>query len=168
MDVSTKQSTPNFPKNEHFLPHDKHTYVRKKCFLETFVLRFDLLPYYQRYLMWIYFLEVKNIAFRQDLFSQIDLFEMFHLDYFSRTNQLRTIEKLLFPNAYVVVNIDLSIISELLLIFCNVFLSQKELKAFKLFNKSSVVLLVQGQHVHQSVSIGNLLAKSSMSIFLTC
>ena len=107
MDVSTKQSTPNFPKNEHFLPPDKHTYVRKKCFfgkfgvlcfLETFVLRFDLLPYYQRYLMWIYFLEVKNIAFRQDLFSQIDLFEMFHLDYFSRTNQLRTIEKLLFPN----------------------------------------------------------------------
>ena len=39
--VSRKQSTPNFPKNEHFLPPDTHTYVcvsgGKKClFLEKF------------------------------------------------------------------------------------------------------------------------------------
>ena len=27
MGVSRKQSTPNFPKNEHFLPPDTHTYV---------------------------------------------------------------------------------------------------------------------------------------------
>ena len=27
MGVSRKQSTPNFPKNEHFLPLDTHTYV---------------------------------------------------------------------------------------------------------------------------------------------
>ena len=60
--VSRKQSTPNFPKNEHFLPPDTHTFVcvsgGKKCsffgefgtlcFLETPVLRFTLLPYYQR------------------------------------------------------------------------------------------------------------------------
>ena len=60
--VSRKHSTPNFPKNEHLLPPDTHTYVcvcvsgGKKCsivekfdvlcFLETLVLRFGLLPYY--------------------------------------------------------------------------------------------------------------------------
>ena len=42
--VSRKQSTPNFPKNEHFLCASEG----KKCFLETTVLRFALLPYYQR------------------------------------------------------------------------------------------------------------------------
>ena len=56
--ASRKQSTPNFPKNEH-LPPDTYTYVcvpgGKKClfygkfgvlcFLETPVLRFALLPY---------------------------------------------------------------------------------------------------------------------------
>ena len=35
MEVTKKQSTPNFPKNEHFLPADMHTYVcasgGKKC-----------------------------------------------------------------------------------------------------------------------------------------
>ena len=50
-------------KNEHFLPRDTHTYMcvsgGKKgsffekfdmlCFLKTSVLRFDLLPYYRRY-----------------------------------------------------------------------------------------------------------------------
>ena len=60
--VSRKQSTPNFPKIEHFLPPDTHTYVYvsggKKCsffgkfgvlyFLETPVFRFALLPYYRR------------------------------------------------------------------------------------------------------------------------
>ena len=60
--VSRKQSTPNFPKNEHFLPLDTHTYVcvsgGKKCsffgkfgalcFLETPVLRFALLLHYRR------------------------------------------------------------------------------------------------------------------------
>ena len=46
--VSRKQSTPNFPKNEH-LPPDTHTYVfGVLCFLETPVLRFALLPYYRR------------------------------------------------------------------------------------------------------------------------
>ena len=58
--VRRKQSTPNFPKNEHFLPPDKHAYVDvskgKKCsffgklgvlcFLKRPVLRFALLPYY--------------------------------------------------------------------------------------------------------------------------
>ena len=57
--VSRKQDTPNFPKNEHFLPPDTHTYVwvseGKKCsffrkfgvlcFLETPILRFALLLY---------------------------------------------------------------------------------------------------------------------------
>ena len=65
--LSRKQSTPNFPRNEHFLPPDTHTYVcvsgrcvsgGKKCsffeqfgvfcFIETPVLRFPLLPYYRR------------------------------------------------------------------------------------------------------------------------
>ena len=63
--MSRKQSTPNFPKNERFLPPDTHTYVcvsgGKKClffekfgvfcFLETPVLRFALLPYYRQYFM---------------------------------------------------------------------------------------------------------------------
>ena len=58
-----KQSTPSFPKNEHFLPSDTHTYVcgsgTKKCsffgkfgvlfFFETPVLRFAFLPYYRRF-----------------------------------------------------------------------------------------------------------------------
>ena len=60
--VSRKQSTPNFPKNKHFLNPDTQTYVcvleGKKCsffgkfgvlcFLETPVLRFTLLPHYRR------------------------------------------------------------------------------------------------------------------------
>ena len=60
--VSRKQSMPNFPKNENFLPPGMHTYVcisgGKKCpffgkfdfvcFLETPVLRFALLHYYRR------------------------------------------------------------------------------------------------------------------------
>ena len=55
-----KQSIPNFPKNEHFLPPDTHFYVciseGKKCSFfgkldvlcspVTSVLRFTLLPYY--------------------------------------------------------------------------------------------------------------------------
>ena len=62
MGVPRKQSTPNFPKSEHFLTPDTHAYVCvsgvKKCsffgkfgllcFLETPVLRFALLPYYRR------------------------------------------------------------------------------------------------------------------------
>ena len=61
-DVIRKQSTPNFPKNEHFLPRDTHTCVcvsgGKKCsffrkfgmlcFLITPILRFVLLPYCRR------------------------------------------------------------------------------------------------------------------------
>ena len=60
--VSRKQSTPNFPKNKHFLPPDTHTYLcvsgGKKCsffgkfdvlcLLKTPVLRFALLLYYRR------------------------------------------------------------------------------------------------------------------------
>ena len=60
--ISRKQSTPNFPKNEHFLLPDTHTYVcvsgGKKCsffgkfgvlcFFEIPLLRFALLSYYQR------------------------------------------------------------------------------------------------------------------------
>ena len=56
------QSTPDFPKNKHFLPPDTHTYVCvsecKKywffekfgvfCFLVTTVLRFAHLPYNRR------------------------------------------------------------------------------------------------------------------------
>ena len=47
-----KQSTPNFPKNEHFLPSDTHTQNFSKnlafCFLLTPMLRFALLPYYRQ------------------------------------------------------------------------------------------------------------------------
>ena len=60
--VTRKQSRSNFPKNEHFLPPDRHTGVfvsgGKKCsffrkfdllgLLVTPVLRFALLPYYRR------------------------------------------------------------------------------------------------------------------------
>ena len=62
MGVSGKQSTPNFPKNEHFLPPDTHTNVcasrGNNCsffgtfgvlyLLETPVLRFAFLPYYRQ------------------------------------------------------------------------------------------------------------------------
>ena len=61
-EVTRTQSTPNFPKNERFLPPDTHTYVcvsggKKRsffgkfgvlCILVTSVLRFALLPYYRR------------------------------------------------------------------------------------------------------------------------
>ena len=56
--VTRKQSTPNFPKNKHFLPTDTHAHAcvsegknvffRKfgvLCFLVTPILRFALLPY---------------------------------------------------------------------------------------------------------------------------
>ena len=50
--VSRKQSTPNFPKNEHFLPpYKKCSFFGKfgvLCFLQTAVLRFAILPYYRR------------------------------------------------------------------------------------------------------------------------
>ena len=50
--ASRKQSTPNFPKGEHFLPPDKKCSFFGKFdefyFLETSVLRFSLLPYYRR------------------------------------------------------------------------------------------------------------------------
>ena len=60
MDVTRKQSTPNFPKKESFLPPDTHTYVLRTrwsflgkfgmlYFLVTLVLRFALLPYYRQY-----------------------------------------------------------------------------------------------------------------------
>ena len=62
MEVTRKQNTPNFPKNEHFLPPDTHMYVcvsvGKKCsffgkfgilcFLVTSVLKFAFLAYYGR------------------------------------------------------------------------------------------------------------------------
>ena len=65
MDVPRKQSTPSFPKHEHFLSLDTHTYecisgsnkcsffgkFGVLCFLETLVLRIGLLPYYRRYLV---------------------------------------------------------------------------------------------------------------------
>ena len=61
-EITRKQGTPNFLKNEHFLPPDTHMYVcmsvGKKssflgkfgvlCFLITTVLRFALSPYYRR------------------------------------------------------------------------------------------------------------------------
>ena len=60
---------PKFTKKEHFLPPDTQTYVcvtgGKKCsfikkfdvlcFLKTSVLRFVLLPYYQRFVLKEYF-----------------------------------------------------------------------------------------------------------------
>ena len=53
MEVTRKQSTPNFPKNEHFLfPWGKKCSFSRKfgvlCFLVTSVLRFAFLPYYRR------------------------------------------------------------------------------------------------------------------------
>ena len=59
-EVRRKQSMPFFPKNEHFLPLDTHTYVCVSgsmkclffgkfgvlCFLLTSVFRFSILPYY--------------------------------------------------------------------------------------------------------------------------
>ena len=129
--------------------------------------------------MWIYFLEVKNIAFPLDLFSQIDLFKICRLDYFSRTNQLRTLRICFLQTVYVVVNFRLSMTSELLLIFVMFFVSGRT-ESFQIIQQikrriggtrqtcySSAVLVVQGKHVHQSASIGNLLVKSSISIFPT-
>ena len=52
-EVTRKQSTPNFRKNEHFLPQGgkKCSFFGKfgvVCFLVTSILRFALLPYYRR------------------------------------------------------------------------------------------------------------------------
>ena len=49
--LQSKQSTPSFLKNEHFLPPDKCSFFRKfgvLCFLVTPVFRFALLRYYRR------------------------------------------------------------------------------------------------------------------------
>ena len=54
--VSRKQSTPNFPNNEHLFSLIRTQETRNVhflkfgvlCFLETPVLRFVLLPYYRR------------------------------------------------------------------------------------------------------------------------
>ena len=60
--VTRKQSLPNYSKNEHLLPSDRHTYMFVSedinvrffgifvvlCFLATSVLRFAFLPYYRR------------------------------------------------------------------------------------------------------------------------
>ena len=68
MGVSRKQSTPNFLQNEHFLAPKTHgcisggKFVFRKIwrvfFLETSVLRFDLLPYYRQIIgdvtLWCY------------------------------------------------------------------------------------------------------------------
>ena len=68
MGVTRKQSKPNFPKKQHFLPPDtQKTYVcvsgAKKCsffgkfgelcFLVTPALRFAFLLYYRRIVHWI-------------------------------------------------------------------------------------------------------------------
>ena len=61
---------PNLPKNEHFLSSDTHTYAYASegekcsfsgkfgvlCFLETPVLRFAILLYYRRFLVWPFIL----------------------------------------------------------------------------------------------------------------
>ena len=52
-EVTRKQSTPNFPKKEHFLPPDTRAYegVRNVCFSEnltcfvSFYLRFEVRPF---------------------------------------------------------------------------------------------------------------------------
>ena len=65
-----KQSTSNFPKDEHFLPPDTRRYVSDTkffekfgvlCFLETPVLRFALLPLPTNYgwKLFSYILEIK-------------------------------------------------------------------------------------------------------------
>ena len=48
------ESTPNFPKNKHFLPPDKRFLGRFDvvCFLVTSVLRFALLLYHRRNKLW--------------------------------------------------------------------------------------------------------------------
>ena len=61
-DVSRKQSTSNFPKNEHFLLIDTHTYmcvwgIRNIRFSEilsyfVFLKPLALLPYYRRFDVW--------------------------------------------------------------------------------------------------------------------
>ena len=48
MVVARKQSMPNFPKNEHFLPLLFFGKFGVFCFLETTVLKFALLFYYLR------------------------------------------------------------------------------------------------------------------------
>ena len=60
MEVTRKESTPNFPKNEHFLHSDTDTYVsvsggKKYSFFEKFwvlflvtpVFKFAISPYYR-------------------------------------------------------------------------------------------------------------------------
>ena len=85
MGVLRKQSPPNYPKNEHFLPPDTHTYVRlsggKKCsfywkfgmlyFLETPCLRFARLPYYWRVDIWYFHqsMTLSNVTLKGALLS---------------------------------------------------------------------------------------------------
>ena len=82
VEVTRKQSTPNFPKNEYFLPSDTHTYVCVSgernvrffgkfyllCFLFISVLRFAFLSYYQ---------QIDNYERRSKKTSSILLFGIF-------------------------------------------------------------------------------------------
>ena len=43
-EASRKQTTSNFPKNDHFLPPDTHTYVRNVRFSENLLCFVFLLP----------------------------------------------------------------------------------------------------------------------------
>ena len=97
-EVIRKQSTPNFPKNKHFLPPDPHMFVYvlggKKflffgkfgvlCFLVSFVLRLALFPYHRRFLFYIndllnspencidyFFVDDTNLIYRNKSLSEI-------------------------------------------------------------------------------------------------
>ena len=82
-EVSRKQNMPNFPKNEHFLSPDTHVCVLRGkkysffkkigvlCFLEIPVLRFTILPYYQRNIRLFYCNSLKKEIQPQVIFSWI-------------------------------------------------------------------------------------------------
>ena len=86
--VSRKLSTLNFPKNEHFLSPDTHTYFSvsggKKCsffwkfdvlcFLEAPVLKFVLLSYYQR-ISGYETLHASEILYAQRIVSNVNLWK---------------------------------------------------------------------------------------------
>ena len=100
--VSRKQSSPNFLKNQHFLPPDTHTYVcvlgGKKCsffgkfgalcFLEISLLRLALLPYYRR--KWVANLKLIIIdLWLTTLGCTAQKMEFSTEDFFSKCDQIR-------------------------------------------------------------------------------
>ena len=98
MGVSRKQSTPNFPKNEHFLPPDTRTYVwvsgGKKC---LFFGKFGVLYFRETpvFIVWLGILDENRLPTKVELSKfQSALLHIMSIGAFTRIFRLHIIKYL--------------------------------------------------------------------------